>query len=126
MSATGTQGKKKKSPKPRFLVSRSTILILSGVLIGLGFGNGFTPSFQYLGPGAGWVGLISYVGLEMLARHRRERAAQRKMERTATTLASRIYRHIPRVTLQPAGPPLGESPRQDVSLMTVPSAKRSL
>ena len=95
MPAPNGSGKKGSRAKPG-LISRSTILILSGVLIGLGFGGGYSPSFHYSGLMAGWVGLIAYIALDWLARRRKQAATQRKLERKTSALESRIFRVIPR------------------------------
>lgn len=96
MSANGNR-RKGKVRKGQGLLSRSTILILSGLLIGIGMGNGYSPSFHYSGLMAGWVGLISFIALDFLAYRRRQKAAERKREKVTRELEGRMCRVIPRV-----------------------------
>lgn len=96
-NGSSRKGSKGKGPKRQGLLSRSTILILSGLLIGIGLGNGYSPSFHYSGLMAGWVGLISFIALDFLAYRRREKTAERKREKQTRKLEGRMGRVIPRI-----------------------------
>jgi len=115
-----SNGSGKKSRAKPGLISRSTIFILSGVLIGLGFGGGYSPSFHYSGLMAGWVGLIAYIALDWVARRRKKAATQRKLERKTSALESRIFRVIPRPLKSDAA--AEELPATEESLVPVASS----
>ena len=77
----------------RSLVSRSAILIVSGVLIGTGMGGGAMTGLQACSLSAGLIGVIAYFGLSWVARRSRSRLASRTIEATRATLDSRMDRH---------------------------------
>ena len=122
--ATQIIEKKKRVPaKSRWLLSRSTILILSGILIGMGIGNGWTASIHKLGFSAGMVGLVSYLGLDTVSRRRREKEEERALHQASCKLDTRIFRHIARTTIvtQPQQPE--NRSQRDLSFLTVASPK---
>ena len=87
------------SRNQRLRLARTTILILSSLLVGMGLGYGTSPEFQVHANSAGVVGVLFYLGLESHSRRVTERAAERAQARASGKLESRIHRHI--VTLYP-------------------------
>ncbi len=86
---------KRKKANEKSLVSNSSILILSGFLIG-------TVSQQVAGPSAqmyvllgGTIGLVAYLGLACLARQRAQRASLQACRQASSQLETRVDRHIP-------------------------------
>jgi hypothetical protein len=78
------------------LLSRSTILVLSGVLLGLALREGVLPSMHSLGFYVGLTGLIAYLGLEVASRRKHERVAREAHDRMVSILNSRIDKHMAR------------------------------
>lgn len=70
----------------RPLLSRSSILILSGILVGMGLRDGLENRLYQLGYFAGAIGIISYFGLELLAQRRQREATRITLQRAATVL----------------------------------------
>lgn len=70
----------------RPLLSRSTILILSGMLVGMGLRDGLEHQLYLTGGLAGAVGIIAYFGLELLAQRRQREATKDTLQRAATVL----------------------------------------
>src|SRR5215471_3347906 len=99
----------------RQVVSRSAILILSGVLLGTTLGQGELGHLSINRSAAGTIGLISFLALDLVAQ-RRQKAAVRKsvLESTDSTLVRRLRRHIAAT----AGH-LPRRPRLDSSYLTV-------
>ena len=85
--------RKQKNRKP--LITHSTVLILSGFLIGMVFRRMVDPSIEVYVFAAGLIGVFCYLGLDWLARRRQQQAAQLELERTNHELERRINRHIP-------------------------------
>lgn len=96
MSNLSINGRPVAAPRPVQLVSRTAILILSGVLIGTGVGRGAPAGIYFYTFCAGVIGLISFMGLEHLAERQRQAKTRRVLEAAERTLASRIDRHVPR------------------------------
>ena len=97
MSYPSINGRPVAAPRPVQLVSRTAILILSGVLIGTGVGHGVPAGLYICTFCAGVIGLISFVGLEHLAERQRQSKTRRVLKATERLLASRIDRHVPRL-----------------------------
>lgn len=76
------------------LISRSSILILGGVLLGLGCSEGLNGGFAstgFLAILAALVGLFAFVGLDFVGRQRRARAERLAHEQA---LEKRVDRHL--------------------------------
>jgi hypothetical protein len=116
MSAT-TNTARRASDKP--LLSHSSILILSGFLIGMVSRNAVRPGDEMLVYAAGVVGLVSYLGLGLLARARKQRATNHEFEQASTRLEKRINRHVARSGPIKAGPKTPKLPRSDRQYLTV-------
>jgi hypothetical protein len=82
--------------RPGVLVSRTAILILSGVLIGNGIGNGVMSGLHFYGFCAGLIGLISFFALDVLAHQRQLLKTRRRTESVTRVLDRRIRRHVAR------------------------------
>jgi hypothetical protein len=80
--------------RPVQLVSRTAILILSGVLVGTAVGHGVPAGIYVHCFCAGVLGLVAFVTLDHLAERRRKQTVRRALERSQRTLASRIDRHV--------------------------------
>lgn len=78
------------------LVSRSTILLLSGILMGMVLRDGVLPWTHFHGFYFGLTGLVAYFGLEVVARRRAEREVREAHERMVNILNSRIDKHVSR------------------------------
>jgi hypothetical protein len=92
-----------RSAAGRPLLSRSSILILSGILVGMGLRDGLENELYLLGYFTGVVGIISYFGLEMLAQHRHREATKVTLQKAATVLNSWLDKEV------------GEGPRDATS-----------
>ncbi len=77
----------------RPIISRSSILILSGALIGMATGWWTRPTIEFPVFIAGVVGLAIYIGIGF-AMQRRKEQAERARIRTARVLETRMHRHI--------------------------------
>lgn len=92
---TATNERSLTPPRPALPLSRSTILILSGVLIGMGVSYGVTPDTQLYGFVAGIIGLFAFLGLDSHTRHQEQRAVQRAIDQATCVIENRLCRHIP-------------------------------
>lgn len=109
---TTTNERSLTSPRPVLLLSRSTILILSGVLIGMGLSYGVTPDTQLYGFIAGIIGLFAFLGLDSHTRHQEQRAMQRAIDQATCIIEHRLGRHIPTIGKSSAECAEGESAYQ--------------
>lgn len=78
----------------RPLISRSTVYIIGGLLIGLTLGNAVQlelRSYVFL---AGACGIIAYLGLTCVASIRRRRASERRQHERISQLEARVDHHI--------------------------------
>jgi len=85
------------APQQPPLISRSSILILGGVLIGLGCSEGFNGGFGstgFLAILAALVGLFAFIGLDFVGRQRRARAERLAQEQALEKLEQRVNRHL--------------------------------
>ena len=78
------------------LLSHSTILILSGYLIGAGSVPGSLAGMGAVPLLAGVCGLICYAGLRLAVRYRVRRESEQAIHRALRNLDLRIHRHISR------------------------------
>jgi len=76
------------------IISRSAILILSGVLIGNAIHQGPLEGASYYGLCAGLTGLISFLGLELVAQRGSQRVVRRTLAAVDSTLTQRLRRHV--------------------------------
>ena len=81
---------------PREVISRSTIFILSGILIGTGLGKEIWNAAAFMNVLTGMTGLIAFYALDQLATQRSRRAARTRLQRIQRKLAGRIERHVKR------------------------------
>lgn len=88
--------RRRKPAAPGPLLSHSSILILSGFLIGVFSQNVFGPEIAIYVLLAGAAGMSAYFGLGLLARRQRRQTAVLEIENATLKLASRIDRHVPR------------------------------
>ena len=80
---------------PTLLLSRSSILILSGVLVGMGVAQGVALDTQFYTFVAAIVGLLAFLALDSHARQKERRAARRAHKQAACVMEDRLCRHIP-------------------------------
>jgi hypothetical protein len=78
----------------RQVISRSAILILSGILIGTTLSQGNLTGLSFSGFCAGVIGMISFYGLDVAARRREDRVVRRRLAVVDLTLATRLKRHV--------------------------------
>ncbi|MBI5761053.1 MAG: hypothetical protein HZA46_21220 [Planctomycetales bacterium] len=83
-----------RGPISRPLLSRSTILILSGILVGMGLRDGLEHQLYLAGYFSGAVGIIAYFGLEVLAQRRQREATRETLQRAATVLNSWLAKEV--------------------------------
>ncbi len=74
------------------MLSASTILILSGFLIGLTTSSGLTGEMQRLVFFAGLVGVLAFIGLDHVAERRRLRQEAKEQQ----LIEDRLARHVNR------------------------------
>lgn len=112
-------------PAPvRPLLSHSTILILSGFLIGMvahNYVQSQAAPYVYL---TGIVGLIAYLGLGQLARSRQKRAESLACERASDMLVQRLNRHVPRLLPRRFSGSRLHIPSSDQQYVPVPRSPR--
>jgi hypothetical protein len=79
------------SPKPApSIISRTTILILSGVLMGIGVGHASVTTAHRQALCASVAGLVSYLGLSVAARKRHREAIRTAVEQATWNLNTRL------------------------------------
>jgi hypothetical protein len=78
------------------LVSRSSILLLSGILMGMALREGVVPWAHFHGFFIGLTGLIAYFGLEVVSRRKAEREVREAHDRMVNILNSRIEKLVAR------------------------------
>ena len=76
------------------IISRSAILILSGVLIGNSIHQGPLDGISFYGFCAGIVGMVSFLGLELAAQRGRQRVVQKTLAAADSTLMKRLRHHV--------------------------------
>lgn len=92
------QGERRKSP----LVSRSTILILSGFLIGSVLRDYTETRLERNILFAGLVGVVAYIGLVFGAYSHGKRKRRVAIEKAASDMENRIERHLSETPVAPA------------------------
>jgi hypothetical protein len=80
----------------RPLLSHSSVLVLSAFLIGVVVHHAAPPALEPFLFGGGAVGLFAYLGLDIAAARRRERAEELAQERIERRFESQVSRHVPR------------------------------
>ena len=96
----------------RQVISRSAILILSGVLIGTTISQGPLTGTSFYGFCAGIIGMISFFALDLAAQNRQTHVVRRRLAAANSKLNTRLHRHVTQPTkpLRRRRPlPLGES-----------------
>ena len=78
------------------LVSHSSILIFSGILIGMVASRMVSQEWQSTVYLIGLFGLVSYFGLALLAERRQRNTTERALEKASTDLEHRFDRHVHR------------------------------
>lgn len=76
------------------LISRSSVLIVGGLLIGLTMSNAVYAGFRSQVFLAGAFGLVAYIGLTCVANIRRKKAIRRMQEEKISQLEARVDHHI--------------------------------
>jgi hypothetical protein len=76
------------------IISRSAILILSGVLIGNSIHQGPLDGISFSAFCAGIVGMVSFVGLELVAQRSGQRVVRKTLAAADSTLTKRLRRHV--------------------------------
>jgi hypothetical protein len=76
------------------MISRSAILILSGVLIGNAVHQGPLDGISFYGLCAGIAGLVSFLGLDLVAHRGRQRVVRKTLKAADSTLTQRLRRHV--------------------------------
>ena len=76
------------------IISRSAILILSGVLIGNSIHQGPLDGISFYGLCAGITGMVSFMGLELVAQRGRQRVVRKTLAAADSTLTQRLRRHV--------------------------------
>lgn len=87
-------GKPIRPQTPPQVVSRTAILILSGVLIGTTLSQGGLAGASFYGFMAGILGLISFVGLDLAAHGQRKRLIHKTLAAADSNLVGRLRRHV--------------------------------
>ena len=72
------------------LLTRSTVLILSGWFIGMATGRALAPGTEAYALLVGFTGMLSFLGLEYAAQQRKKRAASETLAETFEKLEQRI------------------------------------
>ncbi len=84
-------------PPLRSVISRTTILILGAFLIGLtandvlGHGEGGFKLYVYI---SAVIGVLSFIGLDALARRREFKRTSQKLEAAVERMEQRVERHV--------------------------------
>lgn len=76
------------------LISRSSVLIIGGLLIGLTMSNAVHAGIRSHVFLAGVGGVVAYIGLNCVAAIRRKRAIQKKHNEEISQLEARVDQHI--------------------------------
>lgn len=100
MSATTSRHRTQAAAK-KPLLSNSSILILSGFLLGIVLTEVVPESFRLSARLGGVVGVIAYFALQSVAHAREQKAAARREELVAMKLEGKVARHV--LPLLPTG-----------------------
>jgi hypothetical protein len=82
------------SQPARQVISRSAILILSGVLIGTTVAQGQLTGITLGGFCAGIIGMMSFLALDLAAERRQKQVLQRTLAAANSKLTRRLRRHV--------------------------------
>jgi hypothetical protein len=77
------------------VISRSAILILSGLLIGTAIAQGDLAGVAFYRFVAGIIGLIGFYALDLAAQSRQTRVVRKRLAAANSVLARRLRRHVP-------------------------------
>lgn len=94
MGSSTINGKPVAPQRSPQIISRSAILILSGVLIGNSIQQGPPEGLSFYGFCAGMTGIVSFLGLELVAQRGRQRVVRKTLAAVESTLTKRLRRHI--------------------------------
>ena len=86
------------------LLTRTTILILSAILIGVGLGQPLGSQLHGQSLGCGMLGIVSFIGLAVSARQRHLKAIRQAFELATWNLNQRLDKFIADGGNQPAAP----------------------
>jgi hypothetical protein len=103
MSNTTINGRPIGRQAPRNVISRSAILILSGILIGTAIAQGDLAGVAFYRFVAGIVGLIAFYALDLVAQGQQARVIRQRLAATDSFLAGRLRRHLPANDVAPSG-----------------------
>lgn len=101
------------SASPTF--DRTTLLVLSGLLVGLGLQNAVATRLGPYSVAAGCAGLLGYLALSHLARRQERSRSLLEAERKLLRLHARLDRHLPQ--LRPNRRALRDRRQQDEMLL---------
>jgi hypothetical protein len=87
-------GKPVAPQRPQHVISRSAILILSGLLIGRSINQGDLTGIAFSGMCAGIVGLLAFYVLDLAASRHCHRVARRTLADVDSVLSQRLKRHV--------------------------------
>src|SRR5436853_3494988 len=76
------------------VISRSAILILSGVLIGNSIHQGPLDGLSFYGFCAGITGMLSFLGLDLAAQRGRQRVVRKTLAAIDSTLTKRLRKQV--------------------------------
>ena len=94
MAQASINGKPVAPQRSPQIISRSAILILSGVLIGNSIHQGPLDDTSVHAFCAGIVGMVSFVGLELVAQRGRQRKVRKTLAAADSALMKRLRRHV--------------------------------
>jgi len=77
------------------VISRSAILILSGLLIGTAIAQGDLAGVAFYRFVAGIIGLIAFYALDLAAQRRQTRVVRKRLAAADSVLTRRLRRHVP-------------------------------
>lgn len=121
MGPSSINGKPVAPQRSPQVISRSAILILSGVLIGNAIHQGPLDGLSFYGFCAGITGMISFLALDLAAQRGRQRIVRKTLAAVDSRLTKRLRMHVelqtPKVRPRRRFLPVAES-----SYLTVTSA----
>lgn len=111
-----TPNAKRRPKKP--IITHSSILILSSFIVGIAVQRILPPDQVLLVLGAGVIGMLSYLGLDYVSRHRAERREIEAEVKQAEKLEGRLNKHVP-PSIQPARVAAEVKPKAKVDWQTL-------
>jgi len=94
MAQASINGKPVAPQRSPQVLSRSAILILSGVLIGSSIQQGPLDGVSFYSFCTGIVGMVSFVGLELVSQRGRQRSVRKTLAAADSTLTKRLRRQV--------------------------------